>query len=78
VDAQKFAEMPLRPWIAPALGAGLLVAGLAMIAGLSSKYGPFVFVAVVAVILTVGHYRTKPAAGGASPPSDDTRRPVGN
>jgi hypothetical protein len=72
VDAQKFAAMPLRPWIAPALGAGLLIAGLAMIAGMSSRYGPFVFIAVVAVILSVGHFRTKPAAGGPTPVSDDS------
>jgi uncharacterized membrane protein YphA (DoxX/SURF4 family) len=78
VDAKKFAAMPLRPWIAPALGAGLLIAGLAMIAGLSSRYGPFVFIAVVTVILSIGHVRTKPVADPTAPTSDDARRPVGN
>jgi Flp pilus assembly protein TadB len=58
MPSQNFKNMPLRPWIAPALGAGLLLAGVAMAVGMSSAYGPLVAVAVAAVILLIGHRRT--------------------
>lgn len=48
---------PLRPWIAPALGVGLIVAGVAMGLGMSTSYGPTLGVVVAAMILSVGHWR---------------------
>ncbi len=60
---QNFRNYPLRPWIAPALGAGLVLAGIAMALGVSSAYGPIIAVAVAAIILSIGHWRTTRAAG---------------
>jgi hypothetical protein len=48
---------PVRPWVAPALGVGLVVAGIAMAAGMASLYAPFVGVAVAGVVLLFGHWR---------------------
>jgi uncharacterized membrane protein YphA (DoxX/SURF4 family) len=48
---------PLRPWIAPALGAGLVVAGIAMVAGLASIWAPFVGGVVAIVVLIFGNWR---------------------
>ena len=48
---------PLRPWVAPAFGAGLVTAGVAMAAGMSAAYGPTLGVVVAAVILLFGHRR---------------------
>ena len=48
---------PLRPWIAPALGAGLMIAGIAMVAGLASIYAPFVGGLVAIVVLIYGNWR---------------------
>jgi hypothetical protein len=62
MSLERFANLPLRPWIAPALGAGLLFAGVAMALGVSSAYGPIIAVAVAAVILGIGHWRTTRAA----------------
>jgi len=58
MSLERFANLPLRPWIAPALGAGLLLAGLAMALGVSTAYGPIIAVVVTAVILSFGHWRT--------------------
>jgi hypothetical protein len=44
---------PLRPWVAPALGVGLVVAGIAMIAGMPSVDAPFVGALVAALVLLV-------------------------
>jgi uncharacterized membrane protein YphA (DoxX/SURF4 family) len=63
MPSQSFRNLPLRPWIAPALGAGLLLAGLAMVLGVSSAYGPIIAAAVAAVILWIGHWRTTRATG---------------
>jgi hypothetical protein len=43
----------LRPWIAPALGAGLVLAGLAMALGLSSKFAPMLGAVVAAGVLCI-------------------------
>ncbi|HZV25492.1 MAG TPA: hypothetical protein VFG00_04295, partial [Acidothermaceae bacterium] len=48
---------PVRPWVAPALGVGLVVAGIAMVAGMASLYAPIVGVAVAGVILLFGYWR---------------------
>jgi Flp pilus assembly protein TadB len=48
---------PLRPWIAPAFGAGLVVAGVAMALGMSSLYGPTLGVAVAMLVLGIGQWR---------------------
>jgi hypothetical protein len=48
---------PLRPWIAPALGAGLVIAGIAMVAGLASIYAPFVGGVVAGVVLVFANWR---------------------
>jgi hypothetical protein len=43
----------LRPWIAPALGAGLVLAGLAMALGLSSEFAPMLGAVVAAAVLCI-------------------------
>jgi hypothetical protein len=48
---------PVRPWVAPALGVGLVVAGIAMVAGMASLYAPFVGVAVAGVVILCGYWR---------------------
>lgn len=58
MSLQTFANLPLRPWIAPALGAGLVIAGIAMALGVPTALGPIIFAAVTAVILSIGHWRT--------------------
>lgn len=49
---------PLRPWVAPALGIGLVVAGIALAAGMRSTYAPFVGAAVAALVLLFGKWRS--------------------
>lgn len=48
---------PVRPWVAPALGVGLVVAGIAMAAGMASLYAPLVGAAVAAVVVLFGYWR---------------------
>ena len=48
---------PMQPWIAPALGLGLVIAGIAMIAGMTSSYAPFVATAVAGLVLAFGKWR---------------------
>jgi hypothetical protein len=45
---------PLRPWVAPALGIGLVVAGIAIAAGMAKAYAPLVGAGVAALVLLVG------------------------
>jgi hypothetical protein len=47
---------PLRPWVAPALGVGLVVAGIGMAAGMRSIYAPFVGALVAALALLVAKW----------------------
>jgi hypothetical protein len=47
----------VRLWVAPALGAGLLAAGVAVALGLRSVYAPLLAAAVAAVILSIGKWR---------------------
>lgn len=56
--SRSFRDTPLRPWIAPALGAGLLIAGVAMALGMASAYGPMVGAGVALIVLLIGHWRT--------------------
>jgi hypothetical protein len=58
---------PLRPWVAPAFGAGLVVSGVAVVAGVASKYGPAIGIGVALVILLIGHWRV--TRGSERPPS---------
>lgn len=46
---------PLRPWVAPALGIGLIAAGIAMAAGMAKLYAPIVAAGGAAVVLLVGY-----------------------
>jgi len=48
---------PMQPWIAPALGLGLVIAGIAMIAGMASSDAPFVAAAVAGLVLGFGKWR---------------------
>jgi hypothetical protein len=45
---------PLRPWVAPALGIGLVAAGIAMLAGMAKLYAPIVAAGGAAVVLLIG------------------------
>ena len=56
--SKNFANAPLRPWIAPALGAGLLLAGMAMALGMATAYGRMVAAGVALIVLLIGHWRT--------------------
>jgi hypothetical protein len=47
----------VRRWVAPALGLGLVLAGLAMALGLPKIYAPMVAASVAAVVLTIGKWR---------------------
>jgi hypothetical protein len=62
MSLQTFANLPLRPWIAPALGAGLLIGGIAMALGVSTTIGPIITVVVAGAILSIGHWRTTRAS----------------
>ncbi len=55
----------MRRWIAPALGVGLLVAGIAMALGMSSVEGPLLAVLVAAAIIGVGKWRIDHDRGGS-------------
>ena len=44
---------PLRPWVAPALGIGLVVAGIAIAAGMAKVYAPLLGAGVAALVLLV-------------------------
>ncbi len=48
---------PVRPWVAPALGLGLVIAGVAMVAGMAAIYAPFVGAAVAAAVVLFGYWR---------------------
>jgi uncharacterized membrane protein YphA (DoxX/SURF4 family) len=48
---------PVRPWVAPALGVGLVVAGIATVAGMAARYAPLVGGAIALVILLFGYWR---------------------
>ena len=56
----------LRPWVAPALGLGLVISGLALALGLRSVWGPFVTVAVAAIVLLFGQWRVSQRATTAA------------
>jgi hypothetical protein len=43
----------IQPWIAPALGVGLVIAGLAMVLGLKAAYAPMVGAVVAAAVLCI-------------------------
>ena len=62
----------LRPWVAPALGLGLVTAGLALALGLRSVWGPFVTVAVAAIVLLFGQWRV---SQHTTTPDDEMRPP---
>jgi high-affinity Fe2+/Pb2+ permease len=49
----------LRAWVAPALGIGLVAAGLAMALGMTSIYAPLLAGAIAAVVLSIGRWRLK-------------------
>jgi hypothetical protein len=44
---------PLRPWVAPALGIGLVVAGIALAAGVAKVYAPLLAAGVAALVLLI-------------------------
>jgi hypothetical protein len=48
---------PFQPWIAPALGLGLVIAGIAMVAGMAPSYAPFVAAAVAGLVLLFAKWR---------------------
>jgi hypothetical protein len=43
----------IQPWIAPALGAGLVIAGLAMALGLKAAYAPMLGAVIAAAVLCI-------------------------
>lgn len=47
---------PLRAWVAPALGLGLVIGGLAMAAGMAKEYAPFVSGGAAMVVLLFGKW----------------------
>jgi hypothetical protein len=46
----------VRAWVAPGLGLGLVVAGIAMAAGMSKIYAPLVAAGSAAVVLLFGKW----------------------
>jgi membrane protein implicated in regulation of membrane protease activity len=66
------ASNALRPWIAPALGLGLVVTGIALGLGLHNAWAPFVTVAVAAIVLLFGHWRISQRT---TTPDDDAHSP---
>jgi hypothetical protein len=61
----------IRPWVAPALGAGLVIAGLAMALGLKAAYAPMLGAVVAAAVLCIPEWilparKRKAAARSAS------------
>ena len=57
MPAQKNRFGPLGPWIAPALGVGLVLSGIAMALGMPGAFGPVVAVCCTAVVLAIGKRR---------------------
>jgi hypothetical protein len=49
----------LRAWVAPALGLGLVTAGLAMALGMTTIYAPLLAGGIAAVVLSIGRWRLK-------------------
>jgi hypothetical protein len=47
----------VRLWVAPAIGAGLVVAGIGLALGLSSGFAPVIAAGVAGVILSIGKWR---------------------
>jgi hypothetical protein len=47
---------PFRPWVAPALGLGLVIAGIAMAAGMSKVYAPLLAAGTAMVVLLFGKW----------------------
>ena len=62
----------LRPWVAPALGLGLVLTGLALGLGLSSAWAPFVTVGIAGVVLLIGQWRV---SQHATTPDDEAHSP---
>lgn len=52
----------VRLWVAPALGAGLVVAGIGVALGLGSVFAPLLAGGVALVILSIGWWRETTAA----------------
>ena len=71
------ASNALRPWIAPAIGLGLVVAGIALGLGLRNVWAPLVTVAVAAIVLLFGQWRANQHTTPASTkmPDDEVRPP---
>jgi hypothetical protein len=46
----------VRAWVAPALGLGLVAAGIAMAAGMSKIYAPLLAAGAAAVVLLFGKW----------------------
>ena len=63
----------LRRWVAPALGLGLVIAGLALALGLRSVWGPFVTVAIAGIVLLFGQWRVSQRT--ATTPDDEAPSP---
>jgi hypothetical protein len=68
----------LRLWVTPAMGAGLLGAGIAMGLGMRNVYAPMVAVAIIAAIMSVGQWRLKHRTDNPVPPSDPSDSPPDN
>jgi hypothetical protein len=61
----------IQPWVAPALGVGLVIAGLAMALGLKAAYAPMLGAVVAAAVLCIPEWilparKRKAAARSAS------------
>jgi len=60
----------LRLWVTPAMGAGLLGAGIAMGLGMRDIYAPLVGVTIITAIMSVGQWRLKHRRDKPEPPPD--------
>jgi high-affinity Fe2+/Pb2+ permease len=58
----------LRLWVAPAIGVGLVGAGIAMGLGLRNVYAPFVAAAIIGAVLSIGQWRLKRRGSTPVPP----------
>lgn len=47
----------MRLWVAPAIGIGLVVAGIGIALGLSSGFAPLITAGVAGVILSIAKWR---------------------